>query len=72
MKKEILGLRHPFFLPRIRRLAVVVLLAIWTGLELFLGSIGWATATGLIGIYVAFQFFVIFDPADYAPKEDEG
>lgn len=71
MNGEILGLRHPFFLSKFRRVAVVVFLAGWTLLELFWGHSGWALGTGLICIYVFFQFFVLFDPADYAPKEDK-
>ena len=71
MRREILGLRHPFFRSKGRRIALVAFLAGWTAVELLFGNQGWAIGTGLICIYAVFQFFVLFDPADYAPKEDE-
>lgn len=61
-----LELRHPFFLPLWRRAVVVLLLAIWTVIELSQGNPYWALLTGGIGVYAIYVFFFDFK----LPEED--
>jgi hypothetical protein len=62
-------LRHPFFLPLWRRALVVGVSFAWAIVELITGSPGWAILFAGAGGVCAYQFFVRFDPKDYAPKE---
>ena len=62
---RLLGLRHPFFLPRWRRVATVLVLAGWTIVELAVGSPLWAMFLGILALVTGYEFFVTFDPANY-------
>ena len=64
------NLRVPFFLPFYRRLLTTAILAAWALFELANGNTGWALATGALGAYCAYEFFVIFDPDNYKEKDD--
>lgn len=55
-----LDLRHPFFLPKWRRVAVIASLAIWTWVEMTQGNPFWALLVGGIGIYAIYVFFFDF------------
>jgi hypothetical protein len=55
-----IDLRHPFFAPLWRRIALVVLLASWTLIESLIGHIFWAVVIGCLGIYSAYIFFFDF------------
>ena len=55
-----LDLRHPFFLPKWRRVAVIASLAIWTWVEMTQGSPFGALLVGGIGIYAIYVFFFDF------------
>ncbi|MCV6592251.1 MAG: hypothetical protein OIF48_04815 [Silicimonas sp.] len=65
MKRDPFKLRIPFFRPRWRRVAVTGACLGWAGLELALGNPVWCVIFGAIGLYLAYEFFVIFDPEDY-------
>lgn len=68
---RIAGVRHPFFLPRGRRVATVIATGAWAALELSLGNPGWAMFFGAIAGYCAYEFFVVFDPENYqSDKQD--
>jgi hypothetical protein len=58
-----------FFRPLWRRVAVVVLLAAWTGVELVYGDHTWALITGAILAYSVWTFFITFPAADAEAKE---
>lgn len=62
---KILDLRHPFFRPRWRRIAVVAVCLAWTVVEFIGGNPLWGTLFAAIGAYCAYEFFVIFDPKNY-------
>lgn len=70
MRRDFLGLRHPFFLPRWRRVVVVALTGGWAVLEAALGNPGWALAFGAIAAVCGWEYFVVFDPANYKEKDD--
>ncbi|MFT4618779.1 MAG: hypothetical protein ACI9KS_001399 [Sulfitobacter sp.] len=55
-----LDLRHPFFLPKWRRVAVIAALAFWTWVEITQGNPFWAMLVGGIGIYAIYVFFFDF------------
>ncbi|KAB0679635.1 DUF3329 domain-containing protein [Aureimonas leprariae] len=51
-----------FFRPLWRRVAVVAILAVWTGVELVYGDRTWAIITGAILAYSLWAFFLNFPP----------
>lgn len=63
-RKDLLDLRHPFFRPLWRRIAVVILLVFWTVVELASGSPYWAALVGGIGAYAIYVFFFDFHLPD--------
>ena len=58
MRKDLLGLRHPFFVPVWRRVATVAVCFGWAVVELYGGSLGWAMFVAAIGAVAAWVFFV--------------
>ena len=58
-------LRHPFFLPLWRRIAMVGITGLWAVVEFTSGSPGWALLFGAVAAYCIYLFFIAFDPADY-------
>ena len=64
--------KHPFFRPLWRRIVVVTGCIAWALVELLsTGSPFWAILFGAAGLWCAYQFFVVFDPADYADDAGE-
>ncbi len=49
-----------------RRVATVIVIALWTWLEIAMGNPYWALLAGGIGAYCAFVFFFAFDLPDEA------
>jgi len=62
--------RHKLFRPVWSRMLVVGVLAAWTGYEAINGHTIWALVFGAATAYLAYEFFVIFDPAKYGEDED--
>lgn len=62
--------RHPFFRPLWRRGVFVGVLGLWTVYEIANGNWIWALVFGAAVGYLAYEFFVIFDPEDYGDKGD--
>lgn len=58
---KLFDVQHPFFAPLWRRIAVVVLCLGWAVVELIMGSSGWAILFGAVGLYCAWQFFVVYE-----------
>lgn len=67
--QSILDVRHPFFLPLWRRVALVALCGGWALMELVLGNPLWALVFAAIGGWCGYQFFAAFDPKDYQPRD---
>ncbi|ABV93019.1 hypothetical protein Dshi_1277 [Dinoroseobacter shibae DFL 12 = DSM 16493] len=63
-RKAVLDLRVPFFRPVWRRVAMVLVLALWTGVEVSMGNPFWALLAGGIGVYAIYVFAFDFDPPD--------
>ncbi len=59
-RKDFLDLRHPFFRPVWRRVAVVIVLALWTVAELIGANFYWAALAGGLLVYVLYVFFLDF------------
>lgn len=66
-RKAVLDLRVPFFRPVWRRVVTVLVLALWTGVELVMGNPYWALLAGGIGVYAIYVFAF-----DFEPPEDGG
>ena len=74
MTRDPFKVRHPFFLPKVRRLVTVLLCFGWGVAELILGNPIWFAVFIAIGGYLTYHFFVVFDPKDYRAEDsdDEG
>ena len=66
---NLLGIRHPFFRPLWRRVATVAFALGWAVVELIGGHLVWAGLFGGIGLYAAWEFFAVYDPANYGEKK---
>lgn len=51
---------HPFFRPLWRRIAVVLVTAIWCGVEAWHGDQTWAVLTGCICAYSIYTFLITY------------
>lgn len=71
MNRDPFKVRSPFFLPVGRRAFVTGACLLWACLELFLGNPIWFAVFAALGGYLGYQFFVIFDPADYKASDEE-
>lgn len=60
--RPLIDLRHPFFRPLWRRVAVVVVCLAWGAFEFATGSVFWGTVFAGVGVVCAWQFFTDFDP----------
>lgn len=69
--QTLFDVRHPFFLPLWRRVALVAISLGWAVMELALGNLLWGLVFGAIGAWCGYQFFVVFDPADYKPENGD-
>lgn len=65
---KLLDVQHPFFIPLWRRVAVVVLCLGWAGVEGWNGNGFWMVLFGALGLYCAWQFFVVFAPPVAEPE----
>jgi len=52
----------PMFKPLWLRLLIVVFCCGWAVFELLSGGVFWAILFGASGVYLGYQFFVVFDP----------
>lgn len=69
-RKRLIEVRHPFFRPLWRRIVLSVLLVGWTIFEISGGNTLWALLFGAIGVFCIYEFFFIYDPANYEDRED--
>lgn len=65
---QILDVNHPFFKPLWRRIAIVVFCFGWAAVETRGNEPFWAVLFGALGVYCAWQFFVVFGRDTGAPK----
>ena len=69
MAKSLFEVRHPFFRPFWRRALVTALVLGWTAFEWTRGAEIWAAIFGAAGVYLFWQWFVAFDPAEYEESD---
>ena len=62
---------HPFFRPLWRRIAIVVICAVWCMLEFWNGQAFWGTLAGGMGAYGAWEFLLNYSPKDPAPTAEK-
>ena len=67
-----LDLRHPMFRPVWSRALAVALIGGWALWELSRGQLFWAILFGAAAGWMAYSFFVAFDPAEYGQDDEEG
>lgn len=63
-------LKHPFFRPLWRRIAIVVICLAWASFEMVNGSSIWGLVFASMGLYCAWQFFIVFYSVQNTPSED--
>lgn len=63
-------LRHPFFRARWRRMFVCAWTGLWALGEFAFGNYGWALFVGLIAAFCTYEFFIVFDAANYEEKDN--
>ena len=59
----------PFFRPLWRRIVVTAVCFVWAAVEIASEGVMWAILFGAAGLYLAWQFFVVFRPV---PDDDAG
>ncbi len=69
MRKDPFKLRTPFFLPFHRRAITTGACLFWGLLELSWGNMFWFLLFGSLGAYLAYEFFLRFDPEDYGSED---
>lgn len=76
MRMVLIDFRHPFFRPIARRIVITVILAVWTGVELLIGSQFWVILFAGLTAYVGWGFFLSGQPdepdAKSLPSPGEG
>ena len=65
-----IDLQVPFFVPLWRCVAIVAVTLGWALVELTAGSPLWAVFVAAIGVYVTWQFFVVWDTEKIERKTD--
>lgn len=69
--RKLFDVRSPWFRSVWRRGIVVMLVLAWTAFEFLRGSPMFGILFGAAGAYLYHQFFIVFDPKDYEPKEPD-
>ena len=67
ISKKIFDVQSPIFRPLWLRVVIVAFVLGWALIELIGANVVWAVIFGAAGVYLAYEFFVVFDP----DKEDE-
>lgn len=71
MRAENFNVRHPLFRRLWVRVAICLCVAGWTLAEFIVGTPVFGLIAGLSGVYLFHQFFWVFDPKDYEPKDTD-
>ena len=69
--KRLFDLRSPFFASPGRRAAAVAVCGGWALYELSQGALFWALLFGAAAAWMAYAFFIAFDPEDYRDKSND-
>ena len=69
MKRNQFDVRHPMFRPFWRRAVIVGLAGAWTTYEIVNGNWIWAGIFGAATAFLAYEWFIVFDPANYGDDE---
>jgi hypothetical protein len=64
-KKRLLDVSHPWMRPLWARIALTGAVLAWTAFEIRQGSLFWAVLFGAAGLWLAYKYFIDFDPKDY-------
>ena len=66
-----LGMHDAFFAPKWRRVAVIVICAVWALAELGRGAPMWAALFAGIGAFSVYQFFIVWPDEEADKRPDE-
>ena len=66
------NVQTPFFRPLWRRVVTTLACLAWTAYEVTLGLTMWAIIFGAASVYLAWEFFVAFDPEPDGDEEESG
>lgn len=69
--KDLFNIRHPMFRPLWVRLLITGLALGWALVELATGNPVWAAVFGAAGAWCAWEFFVVYDPANFEPPDQD-
>jgi hypothetical protein len=63
---------HPWLRPLWRRVAIVVLCAVWSGIEFYSGQPFWGTLAGGMAVYAAWMYLLNYPkPQEQQPPEQQ-
>jgi len=69
-RRNFLDVRTPFFRPLLPRLIATGVTLGWAIFELANGNLFWMVLFGAAGLWLVWEFFVVFDPANYEEKDE--
>lgn len=69
---SLFDVQTPFFRPLWRRVAVTSACLAWALMEVTTGAVFWAILFGAAGLYLAWQFFVVFTPLSDGDEDGRG
>ncbi|PWW02069.1 hypothetical protein DFR52_102735 [Hoeflea marina] len=56
---KIIDFSHPFYRPKWRRVAILVVTVLWTLMEFATGNPAWGTGAALLSAYLVWGFFLV-------------
>ncbi|MEQ5869837.1 hypothetical protein J4E08_07985 [Sagittula sp. NFXS13] len=68
---NLMNVQTPWFIPLWRRIVLVCVCLAWGLAEFLMGNPGWSLLFAALGLYCAYQFFVVFDPKDPASEDKD-
>lgn len=71
-RMSLFDVQTPFFRPLWRRVAVTAVCLAWAAMEVANGAVLWAVLFGAAGLYLAWQFFVVFEPPPDGDEDGTG
>ncbi|WP_244464708.1 DUF3329 domain-containing protein [Martelella endophytica] len=69
--RRMFDLKHPMLKPLWVRLVLIAVCFAWAVVELTMGSLYWAIAVAIIGLYMAWVFFVSADRTYFSSNDKE-
>jgi hypothetical protein len=71
MAKTFLDVSHPWLKPLWRRALLTGAVLAWTAFEFSRGAVFWGILFGAAGLWLAYKYFIAFDPKDYERSDPD-